>query len=360
LSVINSVIHAAEMGFTIWVIVEFIKLRKANQDPYGGCGFLGVAPAVAVGILVAILMWIFISFAICAAGAVVAWREASKMSADSFPSCLHVAIIVFGCIHVVVGIINLLDDNIVGLLFAAFALTTGVLGIVAGAMVNPCGCWSDPAGGTFKCAAILSVINSVIHAAEMGFTIWVIVEFIKLCKANQDPYGGCGFLGVAPAVAVGILVATLMWIFISFAICAAGAVVAWREASKMSADKPPPLRSGRAAAMTPVKNTMYDQQQPSRESRGPAAANAQAASNTRTGGGRCAGHSSRGPGAGGGGRGAGHSSRGPGAGASASDPAAVLKDDLVYTAELRATQIQKEYDSALLVLHEVYCVSSLL
>jgi len=61
-----------------------------------------------------------------------------------------------------------------------------------------------------------------------------------------------------------------------------------------------------------------------------------------------------------GGRGAGHSSRGPGAGASASDPAAVLKDDLVYTAELRATQIQKEYDSALLVLHEVYCVSSLL
>ena len=61
-----------------------------------------------------------------------------------------------------------------------------------------------------------------------------------------------------------------------------------------------------------------------------------------------------------GGRGAGHSSRGPGAGASASDPAAVLKDDLVYTAELRATQIQKEYDSSLLVLHEVYCVSSLL
>ena len=255
--------------------------------------------------------------------------------------CLHITLIVFGCIHVVVGIINLLDDNIVGLVFA---LTTGVLGIVAGAMVNPCGCCSDPAGGTFKSAAILSVINSVIHAAEMGFTIWVIVEFIKLCKANQDPYGGCGALGVAPAVAVGILVAILMWIFISFAICAAGAVVAWREASKMSADKPPPLRSGRAAAMTPVKNTMYDQQQPSRESRGPAAANAQAASNTRTGGGR----------------GAGHSSRGPGAGASASDSAAVLKDDLVYTAELRATQIQKEYDSALLVLHEVYCVSSLL
>jgi len=65
-----------------------------------------------------------------------------------------------------------------------------------------------------------------------------------------------------------------------------------------------------------------------------------AASNTRTGGGR----------------GAGHSSRGPGAGASASDPSAVLKDDLVYTAELRATQIQKEYDSALLALHEVCCV----
>ena len=81
MSVINRVIHAAEMGFTIWVIVEFIKLRKANQDPYGGCDFLGVAPAVAVGILVAILMWIFISFAICAACAVVAWREASKMSA---------------------------------------------------------------------------------------------------------------------------------------------------------------------------------------------------------------------------------------------------------------------------------------
>ena len=77
----------------------------------------------------------------------------------------------------------------------------------------------------------------------------------------------------------------------------------------------------------------------------PGCASAQrAASNTRSGGGR----------------GAGHSSRGPGAGASASDPAAVLKDDLVYTAELRATQIQKEYDSALLVLHEVYCVSSLL
>ena len=140
-------------------------------------------------------------------------------------SCLHVAIIVFGCIHVVVGIINLLGDNIVGLVFA---LTTGVLGIVAGAMVNPCGCCSDPAGPTFKCAAILSVINSVIHAAEMGFTIWYIVEISKLCNT----YGGCGALGDA---AVGILVAILMWIFISFAICAAGAVVAWREASKMSA-----------------------------------------------------------------------------------------------------------------------------
>jgi hypothetical protein len=366
------------MGFTIWVIVEFIKLCKANQDPYGGCGFLGVAPAVAVGILVATLMWIFISFAICAAGAVVAWREASKMSADSFPlplyscalppppppraapttafseglalhahpepeirrsgclcgvSCLHVAIIVFGCIHVVVGIINLLDDNIVGLVFAAFALTTGVLGIVAGAMVNPCGCWSDPAGGTFKCAAILSVINSVIHAAEMGFTIWVIVEFIKLCKANQDPYGGCGFLGVAPAVAVGILVAILMWIFISFAICAAGAVVAWREASKMSADQVHrQVRSVRGDMMSPRRHH-------GREA-GLRISTERAASNTRTGGGR----------------GAGHSSRGPGAGASASDPSAVLKDDLVYTAELRATQIQKEYDSALLALHEVCCV----
>jgi len=134
--------------------------------------------------------------------------------------------IVFGCIHVVVGIVNLMGANIVGLLFA---LATGILGIVAGAMVNPCGCCSDPASGTVKCVAIMSIINSVIHVAEMGFTIWYIALVAGAC--NSAPRG-CGSLGDA---IVGILVASLIWIFISFVICAAGAVVAWREASKMNA-----------------------------------------------------------------------------------------------------------------------------
>ena len=140
--------------------------------------------------------------------------------------CLHIAMIVFGCIHVVVGIVNLMGANIVGLLFA---LATGILGIVAGAMVNPCGCCSDPASGTVKCVAIMSIINSVIHVAEMGFTIWYIALVAGACNSAAR---GCGSLGDA---IVGILVASFIWIFISFVICAAGAVVAWREASKMSA-----------------------------------------------------------------------------------------------------------------------------
>jgi len=90
--------------------------------------------------------------------------------------CLYIAMIVFKCIYMVAGIINLMALNIVGFVFA---LATGILGIVAITMVNPCGCCSDPASGTFKCVAIMSIINSFIYTAEMGFTIWSRV--LQLC-----------------------------------------------------------------------------------------------------------------------------------------------------------------------------------
>ena len=139
--------------------------------------------------------------------------------------CIHDTLLIFGVINLIVGIICALTANIAGLVFG---LLTGILGIVSGAMMNPCGCCPDPGSpGTVKTISILSMVNIVLHLAEMGFTAYYMAWVSTECgKLN----GSCGSLGDVLAI--------FAWYFTSFVICVGAAFTAWKESSRLSAAAP--------------------------------------------------------------------------------------------------------------------------
>jgi len=136
--------------------------------------------------------------------------------------CLHITLIIFGCIHVIIGIlfgsVGMLFGFVACIVGMLFGFVPGILGIVSGSVINPCVLCPAPASGIVKCAAIMSIINSVLHVAAMGFTIWLTVE-----------------ISTAMDLVIDFLVLLIIWYFISLVICATAAVTAWREASKLSA-----------------------------------------------------------------------------------------------------------------------------
>ena len=144
--------------------------------------------------------------------------------------CIHSTLLIFGVINLIVGIICVLTANITGLVFG---LLTGILGIVSGAMMSPCGCCSDPGSpGTVKTISILSMVNIVLHLAEMGFTAYYMAWVSTECGKYN---GSCGSLGDA---IIGVLAAIFAWYFTSFAICVGAAFTAWKESSRLSAAAP--------------------------------------------------------------------------------------------------------------------------
>ena len=135
--------------------------------------------------------------------------------------CLHITLFVFGCIHVIIGIFNVQYLNIVGILFGFVA---GILGIASGSVIHPCVLCPAPASGIVKWAAIMSIINSVLHVAAIGFTIWVTA--VISTAIDRGAFGDA---------VIEFYVSMIIWYFISLVICATAAVAAWREASKLSA-----------------------------------------------------------------------------------------------------------------------------
>ena len=163
--------------------------------------------------------------------------------------CLHITMIVFGCLDVLAGIFVLFSDDIFTLsdktVAFVFALSTGLLGIAAGELVGGggcagSGCSSAPRGEKIKCAAIMSVINSVIHAAEIVMGLVFIGEVnrtVDSCESTScEPmcymYSGCT-AREEKLLRQLLLLATIniIWLLISFGICAACAVLAWSTAS---------------------------------------------------------------------------------------------------------------------------------
>ena len=94
--------------------------------------------------------------------------------------CIHVTLMVFGIINVVRAILGIVTAPIV--LYVAM----GILGITAGAMMNPCGYCSDPHAGdcafglNTKCIAIVSMVNSLFHLAVLIHTIVVTTHFMVM------------------------------------------------------------------------------------------------------------------------------------------------------------------------------------
>ena len=143
--------------------------------------------------------------------------------------CLHITMIIFGCIQVsfILLSIALASGSSTGI-FGLFLVVTGILGIVAGAMINPCGFCSDPGPGTVKCIAIISYINSVLHAVVIVLLMIVLV-MILMSSDDRDDDRADDIRGLV------IIGSVILWYFINFIICAAAGVVAWQTASKMSA-----------------------------------------------------------------------------------------------------------------------------
>jgi hypothetical protein len=146
--------------------------------------------------------------------------------------CIHITLLIFGVFNLILAILNFLTSNIMGLIFG---LLTGILGIVPGAMMNTCGCCSDPGlPGTVKCISIMSIINSVLHVIEMGWhAYWTAIIIRSQCYSCSPD----GFIGCFCGLVIAILTAFIIWYFVSFVICVVAAVnawKAWKETSKMS------------------------------------------------------------------------------------------------------------------------------
>jgi len=139
--------------------------------------------------------------------------------------CTHITITVFGFINLSVGILSILGGNLVGLILD---LTIGILGIVPGLLMNPCGCCTDPVSGSCacgkntKCIAIISMVNSAIHLVVIILTIILMAEIGAACDIDS---GGCGGFGGA---FVAILGAITGWYFVSLIVCIMAAVTAWK------------------------------------------------------------------------------------------------------------------------------------
>jgi len=145
--------------------------------------------------------------------------------------CTHITLMVFGSINIVWAILSILVADVIGLVVY---LAMGILGVVAGSMMNPCGCCGDPKGGgcacghNTKCISIMSIVNSLFHLAVLIWTIVLMAQIGDACDVGQ---GGCGGLGALFIIALGVGAA---WDVISGIICVVAAVTAWKAGAATS------------------------------------------------------------------------------------------------------------------------------
>jgi len=145
---------------------------------------------------------------------------------------ISIALIVFGFIDAVGGVVGLsrlaqdeeTSDALTLVYGLAFCLGPGILGIAAGAMLNPGGCYADPGPGTAKRIAIMSIINSILHAAAMVFVIYMIVTDNNILS----------ILGASSNVLSSLGAFFVIWYFIGFVTCVLAAVFAWRAPPRSS------------------------------------------------------------------------------------------------------------------------------
>ena len=147
---------------------------------------------------------------------------------------VHILLTVFGAVNISLAILSIpisallsTDNNVIG---SALFLFMGILGTVAGGMMNPCNCCVDPlvgdcaCGNNTKCISIISIVNSLVHLG-WGIVLMVLMAIIgNTCDVAAEDDGCLGF-GKFMMQVYGICLA---WVVISGIICVVAAITAWK------------------------------------------------------------------------------------------------------------------------------------